>query len=221
MSDASADMRSDISRQWIKAYVLGGFAYIAATSTGDLIIRLLGIEPGYATYTALAVVCLICVAGQSFGLLVIGYLTAVALRQRIPELPTRSWLVLYGIFGIVLGLLAATEWLEETRDLDRMGFDNLTILAVGLVGLSVLGALVGAAAGALQAFVLRNVAQGLKTWIAYSAVAGVTIVLMVPIVVYGPVSGFTNDILGVVASFCATVGGAFIMLPAVNQLRPR
>jgi hypothetical protein len=65
------------------------------------------------------------------------------------------------------------------------------------------------------------VAQGLKTWIAYSAVAGVTIIVMVPIVVYGPMSGFTKDILGVVASFCVAVGGAFIMLPAVNQLRPR
>jgi len=216
-----SEARPAIGPQWIKANILGGVVYVVVTSVGRLIIWLLGIEPGFATHIALAVVGIICVAGQAFGLVIIGYLTGIVLRRKLPMFSMRSWLVLYGAIGVLFGLVMTTEWLEEPTELNTMGLDRLTVLAVGAVGLGILGALFGAVEGALQAFILRKAASGLKAWVAYSALAGTTTIVMVPFVVYSPAPGFTTEVMWAAAGFLITFAIAFIMLPAVNQLRPR
>lgn len=218
MTDATADTRRDIGREWIKANVLGGIGYAAATSAGNLFIWWLDIETVYSTYTALAVVGPISAVAQSFGLVLLGYLTGFVLRRKLPMFPMRSWLVLHGLFGALLGFVVATAFSEEGSELDAQGFDNLIVLAVGVV---IFGALISGTLGALQALVLRNAAQGLRPWIAYSALAGITLIIMAPTLIYGPASGLAREVLEAVAVIIATAASAFIMLPALHRLVPR
>ncbi len=132
--------------------------------------------------------------------------------------PMRSWLVLHGLFGALLGFVVATAFSEEGSELDAQGFDNLIVLAVGVV---IFGALISGTLGALQALVLRNAAQGLRPWIAYSALAGITLIIMAPTLIYGPASGLAREVLEAVAVIIATAASAFIMLPALHRLVPR
>jgi hypothetical protein len=221
VTDATADTRRDIGREWIKANVLGGIGYAAATSAGNLFIWWLDIETGYSTYTALAVVGPISAVAQSFGLVLLGYLTGAVLRRKLPMFPMRSWLVLHGLFGALLGFVVATAFSEEGSELNAQGFDNLIVLAVGVVIAGIFGALISGTLGALQALVLRNAAQGLRPWIAYSALAGITLIIMAPTLIYGPASGLAREVLEAVAVIIATAASAFIMLPALHRLVPR
>jgi hypothetical protein len=95
------------------------------------------------------------------------------------------------------------------------------MLVVGIFVMAFIGVLIGTTVGCLEAFVLRHAAEGLRTWIVYSALAGLPFVIFAPIVVYEPLSGFAGEVLEAIAGLFVTVAGAFIMLPAVLQLRPR
>jgi hypothetical protein len=222
VSDASADTRSDISRQWIKANALGGIVFAVVPIASDLVIKWTGVKAGHVGIVDLLVLGIVLVAANSFSLLIFGYLIGVVLRQKLPLLPLRAWLILFAVFGLLVGLLTTMAWLDEESELDKMGLDDLTVLAVGVVVAGILGMLIGATAGVLEAFVLRKTAEGLRTWVLYSALAGLPIVLvMVPVVVYGPRSGLVSEVLEAAAGFFATIVGAFVMLPALHQLRPR
>jgi hypothetical protein len=221
VSDAPAATRGDIGRQWIKAHVLGGIAFNAIAPIAYLPIRWSGIKAGNVSSIELLALAIGLVAAYSLGLAVLGYLSGVALRQKLPLFPLRAWLMLYVSVGVLFGLLASAIWLDETEDFDKLGFGDLLVLAVGLFVVGVGGMLIGVIGGALQAFVLRHTAEGLRTWVVYSAYAGLPIIAFVPSVVYEPASGLAQEVVDAFAGLFATIAGAIIMLPAVHQLRPR
>ena len=222
MSDTSADARSDVSRQWIMAHVLGGIVLATVPIASDLVIKWTGIKAGHVGMLDLLVLGIVLIAANSLSLLILGYLSGVVLRQKLPLFPLRTWLMLYALFGLFVGLLSAMTWLDEESELNKMGLDDFTVLAVGIVAGGILGMLVGATVGGLEALVLRKTAEGLRTWVLYSALASLPIAFVtVLMVVYGPLSGFVSEVLGAVAGFVATIVGAFVMLPALHRLRPR
>jgi hypothetical protein len=222
LRDASADTRSDISRQWIKAHLLGGIVFAITPAVGDLIIRWIGVSAGHVGTVDMLVLGIVLVSVNSLSLALFGYLIGVVLRQKLPLFPLHAWLMLFALAGLVIGLLAAAAWLEEVSDLDKMGLSDLTALVVGIVVAGFVGMLIGAIAGVLQALVLSKVAEGLRAWILFSSLAGIPMVaVMVPMLVYGMQPGFVREALDAVAGFFATVVGAFIMLPALHRLRPR
>ena len=221
MSDDSADARNDVSRRWIKAHVLGGIVLATVPIASDLVIKWTGIKAGHVGMLDLLVLGIVLVAANLLSLLILGYLSGVVLRQKLPLFPLRTWLMLYALFGLFVGLLSAMTWLDEESELNKMGLDDFTVLAVGIVAGAILGMLVGATVGGLEAFVLRKTAEGLRTWVLYSVLASLPIAFVtVLMVVYGPLSGFVSEVLGAVAGFVATIVGAFVMLPALHRLRP-
>lgn len=90
-----------------------------------------------------------------------------------------------------------------------------------VMGAAVAGALIGALSGSLQALLLGQTARGLGSWVAYSALAGTTLAILMPVALYGPQDVFLNEILSETASLGATVASAVIMLPAVQALERR
>ena len=218
--DLTGDTRRALSRQWIKANVLGGVAYAAAIFANSLIASLLWTEAGYTT-VALAMVAVASVVTQSFGFVVLGYLTGVVLRRKLPLLPLRAWLILHGLIGAVLGLLIGAVVSIVGNELDTREPDDLFVLPALLIAVGILGALSGGALGGFQALVLRRTAKGLKSWIGYSSLAGMVLMVMVPIDFYGPASGLVRELLDAVAVILGAAAGAFIMLPALHRLAPR
>jgi len=75
--------------------------------------------------------------------------------------------------------------------------------------------------GSLQALILRPAAQGLGRWIACCALAGALFVLIVPAVLYGPQSGFAQELMIELVTLVVIILAAVILLPAVLRLRPR
>jgi hypothetical protein len=216
----SSEPRRDIGPQWIKANVIGGVIYVTVTFVAYVVGLMLGVnEPG--TSIALqAVFVVIATAALAFGLLVLGYLAGIVLRTKVPAFPMTGWLALYGIAGVLVGLVSALAWLtpETPPDLDPVDADIVVGLAMGA---AIVGAAGGAMFGSLQALILRSVAQGLGLWIACSSLAGTLFVLIVPAVVYGPQSGFGSEVAIEGATLVVTILAAIILLPAVYRLRPR
>jgi hypothetical protein len=216
VNDIAAEKHS-ISRQWIKANLLGGIVFNAVPVASEFVMQLAGITFGQVSSVELIALGIGYIAAFSASLVFLGYLTGVVLRQKLPLFPLQAWLVLFGLFGLSVGALMMVPWLWQEAQSDDLAFEGLELpAALGMLGVSV-----GALAGALQAFVLRKSAEGLWAWIVYSAAGGISWLVMVPVILYGPRTGFGRDVLWALGGLCATLGGAVIMLLAVHRLRPR
>jgi lambda repressor-like predicted transcriptional regulator len=153
---------------------------------------------------------------------VYAYLTTAVFRRLVPAFPASAWLSLHFILGIVIGIFFGSV-ASRTGENETINFnDNGFLVALTLVVL-LGGGLVGTAIGSLQALVLRQAAaQGLKSWIAASAAAGV-VQFMILVVAYGAndqaslwVKALHNEGVNIVAGLLAAV----MMVPALKRLRP-
>ena len=212
--------RPSVGSQWIKANAIGAVINIALTFVAFLVGQGLGVnEKGVSPVVQTGFV-VVATAALAFGFVVLGYLSGVVLRAKLPAFPMRNWLALYVVLGIVFGLISAIAWLtpETAADLDPVGAEVVVSLAIGA---AVAGAVLATIVGALQALILRPAAEGLGLWIACSAIAGVLFLLLVPAVIYGPQSGFGQELMVELGTLVVTVLAAVILLPAVWRLRPR
>ena len=163
---------------------------------------------------------IVAAAALTFGLFVLGYLSGVVLRTKLPAFPMRNWLALYVVLGAIFGLISAYAWLtpETPADIDPIDTDIVLGLALGA---AIAGVAISAAVGSLQALILRPAAVGLGLWIGCCAIAGVLFALIVPAVIYGPQSGFAQEFVIELVTLVVTILAAAILLPAVERLRPR
>jgi len=151
---------------------------------------------------------------------VLGYLSGVVLRTKLPALPMRTWLALYVVFGAVFGSVSAYAWLTPETSGDIGPVDTDIVLGL-MLGAAIAGVAISAAVGSLQALILRPAAVGLGRWIGCCALAGLLFVLIVPAVIYGPQSGFAQELVLELVTLVVTILAAVILLPAVLRLRPR
>jgi len=219
VSGGSDGARPGIGSQWIKANAIGGVINVALTFVAFLIGQLLGVSEPAAAMAVQSGFVVIATAALAFGLFVMGYLSGVVLRAKLPAFPMRNWLALYVVLGAIFGLISAVAWLtpETSPDIGPVDTDIVVAVAIGAV---IVGVMIGAAVGSLQALVLRPAAQGLGRWIACCALAGALFVLIVPAVLYGPQSGFAQELMIELVTLVVTILAAVILLPAVLRLRP-
>jgi hypothetical protein len=209
-----------IGSQWIKANAIGAAINIAVTFVAFLIGQALGVSEKDASVVLQTVFVVVAAAALTFGLFVLGYLSGIVLRTKLPAFPMRNWLALYVVLGAIFGLISAIAWLtpETSSDIGPVDTDIVVGLALGA---AIAGAAISAAVGALQALILRPAAEGLGLWIGCCALAGVLFALIVPAVLYGPQSGFAQELVVEIVTMVVTILAAVILLPAVGRLRPR
>jgi hypothetical protein len=80
----------------------------------------------------------------------------------------------------------------------------------------VIGAIVNAMEGSVQALILRKVAYGAGTWIAYSALTGVCWLLFIP-----DIPGIFRELTSTATVFLQLLSAGLILLPPLMRLRPR
>ena len=217
---ASAETRRDISRQWIKANAIGAVINVTVTFVAFLVGQLLGVNENGASAALQTFFVLFATVALGFGLLAMGYLSGVVLRSKLPAFPMITWLALYVVFGAVFGSISAFAWLRPEIPTDPEPVD--TALVVGLMlGAAVVGVMISATVGSLQALILRPAAEGLGSWIVCCAVAGLLFMLIVPAVLYGPQSGLAQELVIELVTLVVIILAAVILLPAVLRLRPR
>ena len=209
-----------IGSQWIKANAIGGVIHVAVTFVAFVIGQLLGVNDRGASAVLQTGFVVFATAAIAFGLVVLGYLSGVVLRTKLPAFPMRTWLAFYIVLGVIFGLISAIAWLTPESAPDTTPTDADLVFGIA-IGAAIGGAAISAAVGSLQALILRPAAEGLGRWIACCALAGVLFVLIVPAVVYGPQSGFGQELTVELVTLVVTILAAFILLPAVNHLRPR
>jgi hypothetical protein len=206
--------------QWIKANAIGGAINLAVTFVAFVVGRVLGVsEPGTSGVLQAGFV-VVAAAALAFGLFVLGYLSGVVLRMKLPEFPMRNWVALYVVLGVIFGLISAYAWLSPEMPQDTDPVDTDIVLGLAL-GAAIAGIAISAAVGSLQALILRPAAVGLGLWIGCCAMAGVLFALIVPAVIYGPQSGFAQEFVIELVTLVVTILAAVILLPAVSRLRPR
>lgn len=214
-----APPRPDIARSWIKANMIGAVGNAIVGFVVFVFSRGLGVQDADTGLVLAVVFSIICIGGIASGMALYGFLIGVVLRQKLPAFPMRSWVTLYIAFGIVLGSYSAYALMlpdaPSTEPLEKDLFGGV------VTGAAVAGALLGALSGSLQALLLGQTARGLGPWIAYSALAGTTLALLMPVALYGPQDVFLNEVLTEAASLAVTVTAAVIMLPAVQALERR
>jgi hypothetical protein len=215
-----SDRRPSIASQWIKANTIGGVVNVAVTFVAFLVGQVLGVSDPGASIVLQAVFVVVATAALAFGLLVLGYLSGVVLRTKLPAFPMRNWLAFYVVLGVIFGLISAFAWLtpEGPQDVGPVDTDIVVGLALGA---AIAGSAISAAVGALQALILRPAAEGLGLWIGCCAVAGSLFFLVVPAVAYGPQSGFGSELMIELVTLAVTILAAIVLLPAVLRLDPR
>ena len=213
-------MHPSIASQWIKANAIGAVINLVITFVAFLIGQALGVSEKGASAALQVIFVLFATAALAFGLFVLGYLSGVVLRTKLPAFPMRTWLAFYGVLGAVFGSVSAFAWLTPEMPTDPEPVETAVVLGL-MLGAAIAGIVISAAVGSLQALILRRAAEGLGRWIACCAVAGVLFVLIVPAVLYGPQSGFAQELVLQLVTLVVTILAAVILLPAVLRLAPR
>ena len=212
--------RPGIASQWIKANAIGAAINIAVTFVAFLIGQALGVNEKGTSAALQTIYVLFATVALGFGLLVLGYLSGVVLRTKLPAFPMRNWLALYAVFGAVFGSLSAYAWLTPEIPTDPEPVETAVVLGL-MLGAAIVGVVISAVVGSLQALILRPAAVGLGRWIACCALAGLLFMLIVPAVIYGPQSGFAQELVVELVTLVVTILAAVVLLPAVLRLQPR
>jgi hypothetical protein len=215
-----SDAHPSIAAQWIKANAIGAAINVAIAFVAFLIGQALGVSDKGASAALQTVFVLLATAALAFGVVVLGYLCGVVLRTRLPAFPMRTWLALYVVLGAIFGAVSAFAWLKPEIPADPEPIETAVVLGLTF-GAAITGVVISTAVGSLQALILRPAAQGLGRWIACCALAGLLFALIVPAVLYGPQSGFAQELMVEFVALVVTILGAIILLPAVLRLRSR
>jgi hypothetical protein len=147
------------------------------------------------------------------------YLTGRVLRQRLPAFRIWYWLALYAAVGLVMGALTAASAPTSGAPSGEPAAGEFAVIAA-LVAM-IMYVVLGAAIGAVQALVLFHAARGLGAWIGFSALAGMTWIILYLTTFYGPRAGLASEVALQASMFAVAVVASFIMLPALHRLRPR
>jgi hypothetical protein len=213
-------VRPNVGSQWIKANAIGAAINVAVTFVAFLIGQALGVNEKGASHAFQVVFVLFATVALGFGLLAMGYLSGVVLRSRLPAFPMRTWLALYVVFGAIFGSISAFAWLTPEIPTDPDPVEAAIVLGL-MLGAAIVGVVISTAVGSLQALILRPAAIGLGRWIACCALAGLLFMLIVPAVLYGPQSGFAQELVVELVTLVVTILAAVVLLPAVERLQPR
>jgi hypothetical protein len=181
--------------------------------------QMLGMPDPNAGFVARAVLFAAEIVTAAAALAVYATRTGAVLLEKLPAFPTLTWNALHILIGVVLGaFIALGEMGAEPTPYEAPELSLVASIAIGGV---VAGAFIGAALGALQALVLRNVVREVGTWIRWSALAGTAFGGYALVLYIGSEPALDNEIKTQLISFVVAVVGAIVMLPALHRLQPK
>ena len=218
----SADLAhspTDMSVDWIRANAVAALvSFILGVATFGLR-QMLGLPDPEAGALARALQSVAEVFAAIAGFAVYGVRTGTVLRRKLPSFPPLTWQALHILMGLGVGVVVALLELEA----DSAPRENLapsSILSIA-VGGTMLGAFMGAGAGALQALVLRKAAREVGDWIRWSALAGTTLGAYALALGIGSDQPLRDEVLIQLLGFAIAIAAGIVMLPALLRLRPR
>jgi len=217
----SADLAhspGDMSADWIRANVAAALvSFILGVATFGLR-QMLGLPDPEASAFARALQGMAEVFAAIAGFAVYGVRTGMVLQRKLPGFPPLTWQALHILMGLGVGVVVVL--LELAADsAPRENLSPPSILNVAAGG-TMLGAVLGAGAGALQALVLRKAAREVGDWIRWSALAGTTLGGYALALIIGSDQPLRDEVLAQLLGFAIAIAAGIVMLPALLRLRP-
>jgi hypothetical protein len=216
---ADAHVLPPIAVHWVKNNILAAVVFAVASLAVYGLRQATGAGAADAGIGAIvlsvAVVILWALAGAANGVL-----SGAVLQRIVPSLPAWSWIALQVGIAVIVSIGIVASSMSAPGEAPRA--NDLPMGAALLWGFTA-GAILGAVVGGLEALVLRKVALGTSSWIAWSAAAhGLGFSLIAG---GGTLWDFGTDLsseLGATALWLlAAAIGALVMLPAVQSLKSR
>jgi hypothetical protein len=207
-----------MSVDWIRANAVAALvSFVLGVATFGLR-QMLGLPDPDAGAFARGLQGLAEVTAAIIGFAVYGMRTGTVLQRKLPSFPPLTWQALHILMGLGVGIVVALLELQA----DSAPRENLTpssILSIAVGGMMI-GAVMGAGAGALQALVLRKAAREVGDWIRWSALAGTTLGGYALALGIGSDQPLRDEVLTQLLGFAIAVAAGIVMLPALLRLRP-
>jgi hypothetical protein len=179
--------------------------------------QMLGLPDPDAGVIAKSLLAVAEVLAAAIGFAIYATRTGAVLRRKLPGFPPLSWNALHILMGCAVGALVA--YLELAADsAPREAAPSVLRIAVGGM---MFGAVIGAAAGGLQALVLRKAAHEVGDWIRWSALSGTTLGGYALALMIGSDQPLTDEVLTQLLGSGIAIAAGAAMLPALHHLRPR
>jgi hypothetical protein len=218
----SADLAQsphDLSADWIRANAAAAVAsFVLGIATFGLR-QMLGLPDPDAGVVAKSILAAAEVLAAAIGFAIYAARTGAVLQRKLPGFPPLTWNALHILMGCAVGAIVAYfELGADTTSREHVAVSSILRTAVGGM---MFGAFIGAAAGGMQALVLRKAAHEVGDWIRWSAFSGTTFGAYALALTIGSDQPLTDEVLTqLLGSAIAIVAGA-AMLPALHHLRPR
>src|SRR5262245_16799377 len=162
----------ELGADWIRANVAAAAAtFVLGLATFGLR-QMLGLPDPDADAFAKALLAAAEVIAAATGFGIYAARTGAVLAHKLPGFPPLTWNALHLLIGCGVGATVASIELNAEA-VTREGVAMSSILSIAVGGMMI-GAIIGAAVGAMQALVLSKAAREVGDWIRWSALAGKT-----------------------------------------------
>ena len=219
---AEVEGSGSIARQWVVANIVAATAGAVLALPQPSLRTALGVDVTDPPLASTAAFIAAEAGTAALEMALFAWLTGMVLRRIVPALSQSRWLAIHVAIGIVGGLVSGFSTIGPDSD-EPYAWDDTRVVILAVFFFAIVGALLGAAIGGLQAAVLRQAAEGTRMWVAMSAAAVCMLALLVlatlPFMSTPPAPAEETASTFAVAVFEVT--GACIMLFALRRLRPR
>jgi hypothetical protein len=209
----------DLGADWIKANVVAAAATFVLGIATFALRQILGLpDPNAGAFAnALQAIAEVLAAATGFG--IYAARTGAVLHRKLPDFPPLTWNALHILIGCGVGAVVAFIGLSA-EPATRESAAVSSILSIAIGGMMT-GAVIGAAAGGMQALVLRKAAREVGDWIRWSALAGTTFGAYALVLAIESDQPLTDEVLSQLLGAAVAIAAGFTMLPAVYRLQPR
>ena len=218
----SADLAQsphDLSADWIRANAAAAVASFVLGIATFGVRQMLGLPDPDAGVVAKSMLAVAEVLAAAIGFAIYAARTGAVLQRKLPNFPPLTWNVLHILIGCTVGAIVA--YFELGADSAPREPDSAASILRIAIGGVMLGAVIGAAAGGMQALVLRKAAHEVGDWIRWSALSGTTFGAYALALTIGSDQPLTDEVLTQLLGSAIAIAAGAAMLPALHHLRPR
>lgn len=208
----------DLSADWIRANVAAAAVTFVLGIATFALRQILGLPDPNAGTAARTLQAAAEIVAAATGFAVYGARTGAVLHRKLPDFPPLTWNALHILMGCAVGAVVAFFGLGA-EPAPRESLAPSSILGIG-VSAMMIGAFMGAAAGAMQALVLRKAAREVGDWVRWSALAGTTLGAYALVLTIGSDQPLTDEVLTQFVGSAIAVAAGVVMLPALHRLQP-
>ena len=211
-----------ISAAWVRNNTVAAVVSAVASLAIYGMRQATGVAGADADLAGIAILFAVAIVLSAFAGIAYGVLTGAVLQRIVPMLPVRPWIGVNAGLAVIASVVSEISLIFSpgTGTSTSTAADDVSMGGILLVAL-IIGGILGAVIGMLQAWVLRKAALGTSAWVICSAAGfGVALVILAATGKQWEMGGgFTGELANQAIGLVAYVIMSLVMLPALRRLR--